>query len=339
MIKQGEIAQCVGLWLAEGDNKSKSEITLTNNYPKIIVFFHNVINNLIVSQNLPRVYVYSSSEDQKPCLSIDVEHKYYIDKRANKPYFIYRIADVQNVKKWHEIIEKFKQKTEFYSFILQGFFAGEGNVKFIKKSRSRIIRISQGKQNSFLEKVLRYCDIKFKYSRKERTYVMTGRTTLERLCQLNISSLHGIKKRKLKNMMRTYKQYHYPRDFLKKKLYNYLKSTYTSSQLAEIFKRSHARITKILINLKKEGKIKNFRVRSKSYWIRLDKNTIIISKRKQEILNFLIIPKYTFEIANHLNVNWKAAYRRLKELEKLKLVKFNDDLWYKIKTSKEVKII
>lgn len=129
-IRQEKVAQCVGLWLAEGDSKTKLEITLTNNCPKIIVFFHNVIDSLVISRNLPRVYVYSPSEDQKPRLPIDVEHKYYVDRRASQPYFIYRISDVQRVKEWKKTIKKFKRKTELYSFILQGFFAGEGNVKF-----------------------------------------------------------------------------------------------------------------------------------------------------------------------------------------------------------------
>jgi len=339
MIMQEEIAQCTGLWVAEGDNKSKFEITLTNNDENLIIFFHKIITSILNVQNKPRVYVYSPLKNIEVLLPIDVLHKHYIDERANKPYFIYRIADVKAVKKWYKIIEKIKREIKLYSFVLQGIFAGEGNIKFIKKFKSRVIRISQGEPNIFLEKILKQFNVKFRYSPRERAYVISGRANLEKLCQLNISNLHKEKDSKLKTMMNTYKQYHYTRGFLKDKLYNFLKSPYTSFQLAEIFKRSQTRITGELSNLKKQNKIKNFRVRSKTYWIRLDRNIIIISKRKQEFLDFLIIPRYTFEIANYLNINWKAAFRRLKELEKLNLVKFEDDLWHKIKTTEEVKII
>ena len=36
-----QISECVGLWLAEGDNKTISEITFTNNCIELILFFHS----------------------------------------------------------------------------------------------------------------------------------------------------------------------------------------------------------------------------------------------------------------------------------------------------------
>ncbi len=34
-----QLAECVGLWLAEGDNKSRGEITFTNNCYELIKHF------------------------------------------------------------------------------------------------------------------------------------------------------------------------------------------------------------------------------------------------------------------------------------------------------------
>ena len=41
-----KIAECVGLWLAEGDNKSNREITFTNNEFSLIELFHKTIQKL-----------------------------------------------------------------------------------------------------------------------------------------------------------------------------------------------------------------------------------------------------------------------------------------------------
>ena len=38
-----EMSECVGLWLAEGDSKTKSEVTFTNNCFELIIHFHKVV--------------------------------------------------------------------------------------------------------------------------------------------------------------------------------------------------------------------------------------------------------------------------------------------------------
>jgi len=333
--REKEIAQAVGLWLAEGDNKTKSEITITNNSSNLIIFFHSIITKIFNLKNLPRVYVYSSSKNEKPTLDISVAHKFYLDKRSKTPYFIYRIADVELVKKWHKMVETLKQSPKFYIYTLQGFFAGEGNVKFIPKSKTRILRISQGKPNIFLEEVLNYLDIFFKYSLEERSYLISRRYNLDKLLKIDIAILHKTKNKKFKRMMESYKQYHYPKKFLKKELYDSLLSPHTSLELAKKFNRSQSRITRILVLLKKERKVNNFRVGSKDYWIQQSKK-IIISKRKREILDLLNSPKKTVEVASKLNVDWKTAHKRLNELKRLNLVKQTDNLWYESQNKKEV---
>jgi hypothetical protein len=48
-------------------------------------------------------------------------------------------------------------------------------------------------------------------------------------------------------------------------------------------------------------------------------------------------PKYTSECAKHFKVCWKSSYRRLKELEKLNLVRrINDGKWIKLKVKNQI---
>jgi Mn-dependent DtxR family transcriptional regulator len=57
------------------------------------------------------------------------------------------------------------------------------------------------------------------------------------------------------------------------------------------------------------------------------------------ILNNLEKPSKVSEVASSMNINWKAAKKRLLELEKLGLVKENKSLWTKVPVSKEVKVL
>jgi hypothetical protein len=331
-----QIAQCTGLWLAEGDSVSKSEITLTNNNPELILLFHKTLTKLFNPKNPPRVYVYSPSVKMKPTLPLDIIHKHYVDGRANKSYYIYRVADVNIVNQWQSMTLNITQNVHFFKNILQGFFAGEGNIKFIKKSKSRIIRISQGQINPLLEKILNYFQIDFIYSPKERAYIISKRENLERLVKIDIGILHKIKNKKLIEMIETYKQYHYPKNHLKKELLKILNKPFTSKQLSHLFKRSQSRITRVLVSLNKENKIKKFRINSVTYWVNINQNIIIISKRKQQILQLLNKSQKTSDISKILKITWKSTFKRLKELERLNLVKNSNNLWYKVKTNKEV---
>ena len=141
-IDETKIAECVGLWLAEGDNNSTLEITLTNNCLKIITYFHSLMKDLFQDIK-PRIYVYRTCKDNSKKFSLNnVKFRYYIDNRANKNYYIYRIANVKLVKTWHNLVKKTKLKKHLYIHILRGFFAGEGNLKEGSHKNSTV-RISQ----------------------------------------------------------------------------------------------------------------------------------------------------------------------------------------------------
>lgn len=109
----------------------------------------------------------------------------------------------------------------------------------------------------------------------------------------------------------------------------------TSNQLSKIFLRDPSRITKVLSDLKKYGKVKNYRVGSSSYWTG-NKNIVIISDRKKFIIETLKTPKRTSEISKLMQADFKSASRRLKELERLNLVRRYNGLWSKRPIDKEV---
>ncbi len=58
-----EIAECVGLWLAERDNKTIREITFTNNCYFLVKFFAKSMDNIFNNYQFnPRVYIYSKKK-------------------------------------------------------------------------------------------------------------------------------------------------------------------------------------------------------------------------------------------------------------------------------------
>ncbi|MBU3896545.1 MAG: hypothetical protein KJ697_01265 [Nanoarchaeota archaeon] len=328
-------AKCVGLWLAEGDSKTKYEITFTNNCWDTIELFHETMKN-IFKEICPRIYVYFPSKENITDYNYEnIRFRYYIDERANKPYYIYRIGNVNFTKNWHNIINDTKTKKELYKYILQGFFAGEGNIKTGSHS-NRTVRISQGTRNMYVENILNYFNIKYNYSNTERSYVITGRKNWEILNSLDLSILNKEKNIKFNDTFLSYKQWHYPKNHIKNEIIKILDTPKTSKELAHLFKRGQPRIQTILTKLKRNKLIINFRIGSNNYWIKTDKNIILISKRKLQILELLEIPHKISDISKQLSICWKATSRRLNELKRLGLVENKGYLWYKLQTKKEV---
>jgi len=335
-----KIAECVGLWLAEGDTKTSREITFTNNSRKLILYFSNTILDLFSSYNLnPHIYIYSSKNVtfQFP---FNCKINYYIDTRARRPYFIFRIASVDLVHQWKLLVQKIKNDEKFYSSILKGFFAGEGNIKIGSNSQKQI-RIAQGKPNKFIERILKYYGIEYRFSYNGRSYIISGKWNFDKCAEQKIADLHPLKKEKFWQMYHSYKEIHYPNYFLKNNIEKLLTNPYTSLELSKLFNRSQARIQDILIPLKKEEIAQSFNVGSKSYWIKSNQNKIIISKIKEKYLKSLKRKeKTTAELAKEIGVCWKAAYRRLTELQKLDLI-FQDlnGTWKLLSPDKKVIIL
>jgi predicted transcriptional regulator len=334
------LAECVGLWLAEGDRKTKSEITFTNNCIPLVELFGGTIQDTFKDYTInPRSYVYSANKE-KIQIPLNCIVKYYTDTRANKPYIIYRISSVKILEEWKKIVTLVKNEEKFYKCILRGFFGGEGNIKSGSHG-NRTIRISQGKRDDFIEQVLNYLDITYSYSSRERSYIITGKRNWEKFAKMKIHELHPEKRDKFNQVFNSYKEEHYPDNFIKNELEELLEKPYTTNEISNIFKRSPARIQDILIPLKEKGVVKNFRVKSKSYWINTDQNKIIISKIKEKYLNSLNKKgKTVSELSKEMNVCWKATYRRLLELQKLDLVvRDTKNIWTVLDYKKEVVVL
>jgi len=335
-----KIAECVGLWLAEGDDKCNNEITFTNNQFELIEIFHKNIKKLFSNYKFNiRIYVYTPNGENVAVPLEVTKINRYIDNRANKPYYIWRLASVELNKKWKNIVGLYKTNPIFYADILRGFFAGEGSIKSTSHN-SRSVMISQ-LPNIFLEKMLQHLEIEFKYNPGNKSYFITHWDNWDKLAKIKIADLHSIKKEKFWRIYSEFKERHYKSHHIRNRLLQILINPYMTSELATEFQRTEARLQDVLIDLKKKGIITNFRSGIRSYWIRNDQNTIIISKLKMEYLNHLInSKKSTMEIAKYFNVGFQSSKRRLKELEKQGLVKRNGDKrWERLNSDKKVIVL
>ncbi|MEK6927758.1 MAG: LAGLIDADG family homing endonuclease [Nanoarchaeota archaeon] len=334
-----KVAECVGLWLAEGSQHSQYEITFTNNCFELIEFFSSTMNIIFKNFNYnPRIYVYTRDGSKPEVLIKDHVIKYYIHKRATKPYYIFRIASVEMVKKWREIINNFLSRDIYFKYILRGFFAGEGNIHTGKKG-VRVIRISQKERKEFIDNLLNHFNLNYNFTSSNRMYNISNKRNWDIFAKNNLADLHPLKKEKFWNAYRGYKQEHYDKLYLKNKLLTLFNSPINTKKLAKIMKRSQSRITETLVDLKKEGKIINYRVGSVDFWTN-NSNIIIISKVKDAYLKFLKTPMKTSEFAKYFKVTWASSSKRLNELKRLNLVKFGDNgKWEKILTQKLVHVI
>ncbi len=334
-----QIAECVGLWLAEGSTNSKSEITFTNNCLQLIDLFKKTMNKLFKNKKYnQRIYVYSNDGRIINMPYEDCIYKYYTHKRATKPYFIFRIASVKIIKEWSSIVKERLNKPKFYPDILRGFFAGEGNVKEGKRS-ARVLRISQSIQKDFINKLLNEIKISYNFTTSNRVYNISNKSNWDIFAKFNIADLHPDKKERFWRLYNSYKEIHYKNNYLYEEVYKILKEPLTTKKLSTIFKRSFARIQDVLILLKKEGKIKNFRIGSIDYWTN-NKKLILISYKKGRYLSLLDKPKLTSEFAKEFKVDWKSSFRRLNELKKLKLVRQNSNgKWLKLQNKKKTIVL
>ena len=188
---------------------------------------------------------------------------------------------------------------------------------------------------------MQFYQIPFNFSVRGRAYEIQGRTYIEKLAKLNIADLHPLKKEKLKNLLASYKEYHYSPLKLKQMIYQLLMKEHTSKDIGKKFNRSQARVQRVLKQLKDGGKVNTFRIHSNNFWIRKNQNLILISKIKSNYLSILKKnPRTTTELSKLLNVCPKSAKNRLNELTKLGLVKRNiDKTWSMSQSQKQVKVI
>ncbi len=225
--------------------------------------------------------------------------------------------------------------TRNYRWILQGFFAGEGNIKYSKPSRSRVVRIAQRSRHPLVEKILDFFGVTFRYH-SHGEYWIWSRKNLEKLREIDVSILHPLKHKKFVKMMEDYRQWHYTRGSLREMILQNLASPSTSRALAIHLERSPARISQVLSALHLEGRARMFRVHSTFYWVRSDMAVTVISPEKWKIIEKIRMPARLSEIAKGVSRDEHAVKRRLEELERLGLVICKSSKWSAIPTSNRV---
>lgn len=336
-----KIAECTGLWLAEGDNKCNNKINFSNNCPELITLFHKNMKKLFRDHTFNiRLYIYARNPAKVNAhIKVDTTRR-YINKKANKPYFIWRLASVKLNKEWKGIVKSICSKKKFEVALLRGFFAGEGNIK-IGSHNSRVLRIAQKRRIPLIERILDNLSVTYTFRAGDRSYYIYNRKNWDKLAKISIADLHPLRKKKFYKAYNQFTQYHHKPYFIRNNLLNLLNKPKSTKELAHHFKRSPARIYDILSEFKKSNLIINYRIGSCDYWIKKSSNTLLISKTKQKYLNVLKNnPLTTKEISVIFKVCWKSSFRRLKELEKLGLAKrANNKRWYKTKTNKKVIVI
>ncbi|MBT4835630.1 hypothetical protein HON86_03375 [Candidatus Woesearchaeota archaeon] len=331
-----QISECVGLWLAEGDNKTISEITFTNNCIELILFFHETINSIYTGDNKPRIYVYSPSKRKLFNKIGNIKIRYYQDIRAKKTYYIYRLADVNFVKEWKSIVNKTLKEKINYSRILRGFFAGEGNIKHNpKNNNSRSIRISQSKRYIILENILNHFNIEHTFESQDRNYWIYG-CQLEKTNKLNIAELHPEKQFKFARMINSLKEPHYSKGFLKKNIEKTLIKPTRTLELSKKFNRSPARILDVLRELKTEKKISYMKIKNKTVWAKKKIITEILLNDKKVILTSLDKFKKICDLSRDTNIPRKTIRKKLRLLKKEELVKQMDTEWNKTEKGKSL---
>jgi hypothetical protein len=337
---KNNLARCIGLWLAEGDTKTSREITFTNNCFELIQLFYNVVGNYGKECNVNlQVYKPSKSSNFRTIDEQNVSVKEYTDDRASKPYYIVRFYSTELCKNWNDNVEKAKQNEEMYPYILQGFFAGEGNL-YEGKRNSRRIRIAQGEPDEFLEEMLDHLGINYRFRSENRSYVVTKKCNWDEFAELNLCNLHPIKKEKFWEIYNGFQEAHYNKGELKKEVFKVLDKPWRTKELAEKFDRSQARLCDVLMLLKKEGRAVNYKAGSYSYWIREDQEAVIISEVKSDYLNLLKDnPLKVGEIADYFSVRKKSAYKNLYRLQELGLIKKKDHEWETVDEDKEVIVL
>ena len=180
LINKYEIAECIGLWLAEGDKRCNNEINFSNNCFNLIKQFHKVIILLFKKYKFNiRIYIYTKYGEKVDIPIKKCKINRYIDKQATRPYFIWRLASVELNKKWKKIVKEISGNKKYYADFLRGFFAGEGNIK-TGSHNNRTIRISQGKPLELIESILKHFKIDYKYSPRERSYVIENQEILRK---------------------------------------------------------------------------------------------------------------------------------------------------------------
>jgi hypothetical protein len=322
-----EIAECVGLWLAEGDSKTTREITFTNNCIELILFFHENVFGLYKGVNKPRLYVYSPTNRIMIKELNGFKIRNYTDIRAKRTYYIYRLADVKFVKEWKKLVEIIKTDKNLYSQILRGIFAGEGNIKHdLKNNNTRNIRIASGKRNKFIDLLLTFFKIPIKYDPNKGSYWINARY-LPIADKINIASLHPEKQSKFKKMILCLKEKHFSPNEFRSLILSELNDFKKTKNLAFKYERSQIRVLEILTQLKKEGHISNIKTKEGSFWAKKKIIEEFLFKEKVNLLHNIKKHKSFRHTGKVMNLSRKYVASKIRQFEKEGLLINENNEW------------
>lgn len=326
-----ELAECLGLWFAEGDSVTKGEINFCNSELYLVEYFDTILRRFIGDCQVNfRVYCYSKKGGNFKVPFKDAQLNFYSDKLARRPYYIWRVASVKLTTIWRYLFEEVILDEKYYADFLRGFFAGEGSVK-LGSHTSRKLTIAQKSRLSFLEYMFDYLGLTYRFWPNQRCYEFTGKKNWNIFYQYGLANLHPLKKQKFEDYYGSYKQEHYSKGVLKKAILKELLSPKTRNELASLFNRSPARIYDVLEELKLESKAVVCHWNNTSYWVVWHFDKIIISRNAGNILLVLKKPLRMHEIAKDLQISYNSARKYLYKLQKLNLVIKRDVLWMKTK--------
>ena len=200
-------------------------VTFTNNDSKLVTFFHHVLWVHFRPRNPARVYVYRPSKGATYDRPVSgAIYRSYIDHRANVPYYIYRVSGVDLARTWRRASRTICADSSNYQGILQGFFAGEGNVKESVVILREFFESLKAKDSLFLSGFCAFFSVKLRYESSERYYVISGRENLEKLWRIGVTELHSRKHARFAAMMSSYQQHHYRRGYLGPRILEILSS-------------------------------------------------------------------------------------------------------------------
>lgn len=339
-MNRTRLAEAVGLWIAEGDRATDGEITFTNASRCLVRQFFEVLCCVFPDYvDRIRLYVYSDTGEGQP-FDIPVRTvRRYQDERANRPYAILRLASVDCLREWRRLYDELLADKTAHPDLLRGIFAGEGTVH-ISSRNSRTLRIAQLK-SSLLERLLKSCGFSYSYYPPSRTYEVSKRHQWDLAAEMDLCGLHPAKAADFKQAYAEFIEYHYPKGFLERAVLKDLHKPYTAQQLADKYDRSRARLSEVLGVLRKKGFVKKFGVLQTTYWLNSRVDKIVISSRKDAYLQAVASSgcRSTADVASYLNTDHSNASRRLRELQCLGLLDYEDGCWKPCKKKKDVHVI
>lgn len=334
-----ELAECLGLWFAEGDSKTHKEICFCNSEITLVQYFDMILRKTILdsSSNI-RIYCYSKEGSNFKVPFKNSSFKFYQDKRATRPYYIWRVGSVKLTKDWRQLFEEVIKDPKYYPDFLRGFFAGEGNIK-TGSHNCRTIRIAQKDRIKFIEEMYEYLGLTYTFRKEDRSYYFSGKWNWDIFAKYKLADLHLKRKKKFWDAFNSYKEIHYKNGFLKKETLKLLNKPMTTIEISQELDRSPARVYDVLTELRLENKAKYLHAGKTTYWFKSSLEIIIISNTLAKYLKGITNNNSILEMSCQFKVNERSVRKNIKSLQFKGLIEKKEGKWITKMSKKKLVII